>query len=320
MPNSTPRFKIPYPADREDPFYTSFQSMILFLDQLNFGQFEDINEIVYTDGNVSWIESSGIHTLSFNNDLIFVSSSFGREETLPVLTPPLEIDIPVNHYLVFQMTRGATTSVDLTTHYTIQTQLPTLSTDRILCYHAPNHKLYFTTNLVMDVGDTVTGIDPSGSGSGATQFTALTDTPNNYVGESLKAVRVDSGETGLEFYTPSTSGAGVSKFIEIDIDHSGSVFDSTTIIPDGAKVLDVKVQINSVYDAGNSIVVDVVGGSLENIMQAGNNNPNILGIYVQNNISDITAITTGIVRVVISGALTIGDGKVLIQYVDWFLP
>ena len=40
-----------------------------------------------------------------------------------------------------------------------------------------------------------------GSGGGATTFTGLTDTPSSYTGASLKGVRVNTGETALEFYT-----------------------------------------------------------------------------------------------------------------------
>ena len=38
-----------------------------------------------------------------------------------------------------------------------------------------------------------------GSGTGVTSFTALSDTPSGYVGNSLDIVRVNSGETALEF-------------------------------------------------------------------------------------------------------------------------
>lgn len=41
--------------------------------------------------------------------------------------------------------------------------------------------------------------------AGATTFLALTDTPSSYGSQSLKAVRVNSGETALEFYTPSST-------------------------------------------------------------------------------------------------------------------
>lgn len=41
-----------------------------------------------------------------------------------------------------------------------------------------------------------------GGGGGTTVFTGLTDTPGTYVGHSLKTVRVNAGETALEYYTP----------------------------------------------------------------------------------------------------------------------
>ncbi len=44
----------------------------------------------------------------------------------------------------------------------------------------------------------------AGGGGGAAVFTDLTDTPASYSGESLKAVRVNVGETALEFFVPSS--------------------------------------------------------------------------------------------------------------------
>lgn len=43
------------------------------------------------------------------------------------------------------------------------------------------------------------------SSGGSSTFLALTDTPSSYTGQTLKAVRVNAGETALEFYTPSTT-------------------------------------------------------------------------------------------------------------------
>src|SRR5437667_7956074 len=69
------------------------------------------------------------------------------------------------------------------------------------------------------VGDTLTpgnlkyyGTDSGGTkgffnlptGGGST-FLSLTDTPSSYSGQTLKAVRVNAGETALEFYTPTFS-------------------------------------------------------------------------------------------------------------------
>ncbi len=42
-----------------------------------------------------------------------------------------------------------------------------------------------------------------GGGGGATTFLELTDTPATYAGQALKTVRVNAGETALEFYTIS---------------------------------------------------------------------------------------------------------------------
>jgi hypothetical protein len=42
-------------------------------------------------------------------------------------------------------------------------------------------------------------------GGGTTTFTGLTDVPSSYAGQSLQSVRVNSGETALEFYTPTPS-------------------------------------------------------------------------------------------------------------------
>ena len=49
----------------------------------------------------------------------------------------------------------------------------------------------------------------SGTG-GATDFLGLTDTPDSYSGQSGKAVRVNSTENGLEFFTASGSGTVTS--------------------------------------------------------------------------------------------------------------
>lgn len=41
------------------------------------------------------------------------------------------------------------------------------------------------------------------SGSDVDTFLELTDTPDSYAGQTLKSIRVNAGETGLEFFTPS---------------------------------------------------------------------------------------------------------------------
>jgi len=50
-------------------------------------------------------------------------------------------------------------------------------------------------------------------------FTDLLDAPSTYVGQSLKDVRVNLTETGLEFYTPAPGISGVPLII-----HAGDTY------------------------------------------------------------------------------------------------
>jgi hypothetical protein len=60
--------------------------------------------------------------------------------------------------------------------------------------------------LTVYTDGTANGIRPIGGvGGGAANFRDLDDTPSSYAGQSLKPVRVNVGETGLEFFTPGLS-------------------------------------------------------------------------------------------------------------------
>lgn len=56
--------------------------------------------------------------------------------------------------------------------------------------------------LIHSNGTDIVGLG-GGTGGGATVFTDLTDVPSSYTGHSLKRVRVNTGETGLEFIIDS---------------------------------------------------------------------------------------------------------------------
>ena len=56
------------------------------------------------------------------------------------------------------------------------------------------------SNVTVSKTNDIYTISSTASG-GASAFTDLTDVPSSYVGETLKGVRVNAGETGLEFYT-----------------------------------------------------------------------------------------------------------------------
>lgn len=65
----------------------------------------------------------------------------------------------------------------------------------------------WTINQVQDLRGKMPNSTAGGgiSGLGATDFTNLLDTPSSYIGQALKFVNVNSGETSLEFTTPLTA-------------------------------------------------------------------------------------------------------------------
>jgi len=52
---------------------------------------------------------------------------------------------------------------------------------------------------------------PGVDGASGTTFVSLSDTPANFAGATLQSVRVNAGETALEFFTPAASGGGGGK-------------------------------------------------------------------------------------------------------------
>jgi hypothetical protein len=64
------------------------------------------------------------------------------------------------------------------------------------------------SGLSLDDSGTLIATGGSG-GAGVDTFLELTDTPNAYSGQALKAVRVNAAETGVEFGDVTSTGGGV---------------------------------------------------------------------------------------------------------------
>lgn len=79
-----------------------------------------------------------------------------------------------------------------------------------------------TAGLFIRINNVTVG--PLGSAGSPTAFTSLLDVPASYSGQSLKTVRVNSGETALEF---TTAGSG-------DLVGPASAVDSSPVVFDGA--------------------------------------------------------------------------------------
>ena len=84
-------------------------------------------------------------------------------------------------------------------------------------------------------------------GSGATTFTGLTDTPSSYSGQGLKAVRVNTGATGLEFYIPGTLSDGDKG--DITVSGSGATWTIDSGVVNAAKLANDAVETAKILNA-----------------------------------------------------------------------
>ena len=107
-----------------------------------------------------------------------------------------------------------------------------------------------TTNDPLVVGTTALSFSQL-SGSGATTFLGLTDTPSAYTGQTLKFVRVNAGETALEFATPA--GAG-------DVSGPASATDNALVRFDGTSGTAIQ---NSGWILDDSEVLNAQDGVLQ---------------------------------------------------------
>lgn len=107
-----------------------------------------------------------------------------------------------------------------------------------------------TTNDPITLG--TTGLSFSQlSGSGATTFLGLTDTPSSYSGQTLKFVRVNAGETALEFATPAGGG---------DVTGPASATDNALVRFDGTSGTSIQ---NSAWTLDDSGVMNAADGVLQ---------------------------------------------------------
>jgi len=100
------------------------------------------------------------------------------------------------------------------------------------------HKMVYQTDtgtyfLVKSTTPTFQEIG-AGGGGGSSTFTGLTDTPANYTGHAEKVVKVNAGETAVEFTTPGNLElARVSGSTFSTIQHLQDIFHSSGVISGG---------------------------------------------------------------------------------------
>ena len=133
---------------------------------------------------------------------------------------------------VYAIRTIAETKTDLSLNYVENlkvkldgTAAPGVSNDNTEGYAVGSRWIDITNDKEYVALDVSTGAavwtETTGAGGGATAFTGLTDTPANYTGSSLKHVRVNVGETALEFVT--LGGGGDMLKATYDTDEDGDI-------------------------------------------------------------------------------------------------
>lgn len=145
-----------------------------------------------------------------------------------------------------------------------------------------------TTNDPITLGTTALSFSQL-SGSGATTFLGLTDTPSAYTGQTLKFVRVNAGETALEFATPAGSGnvtgpASATDNAVVRFDGTtGTAIQDTAWILDDSNVMnaqDAVLQRPEIKDyaetrttpsvSAGTLTLDIVNGNVFEVSLTGN--------------------------------------------------
>jgi len=97
-----------------------------------------------------------------------------------------------------------------------------------------------------------------------------------------------------------------------------STYDSTTSIPEGARILATTLQITTPFNSNATLEVQVLEPVPVTLMLAAENNPALADTY---RIEDeVTTTANGKIRVVVGNAPTVGAGILTVEYVQTFLP
>jgi len=118
----------------------------------------------------------------------------------------------------------------------------------------------FSPDIFDSVGDAIV----TGGGTGVSTFVALNDTPASYSGESLKFVRVNVGETALEFVVNS---GGASTFVALNDTPSSYITfaDHTVQVNSLASGLEFVPKIDAFTDLTDTPSSIVVGDANKNV-------------------------------------------------------
>lgn len=208
MANETPRMKITYPSVGEANYFSNYQAGMNDIDAGIFATWSAINTIVNGGGTLTWALVGPNYTLTWTAPIAFQTPALGSTQSIALGS----LIIPASLFACTDLSFGATAG-SIVLALTAVTQSPVDTASVVLAWHNPTtHALYFSTGLVLALGDTATGIQPQGGGGGSISVTdgTITVNPTTAIDFTAGAIVTDAGGGTAEVLIPLTTKFVVS--------------------------------------------------------------------------------------------------------------
>ena len=173
----------------------------------------DNREIIF-NGLFAAVEPAALYGFDYENTTGLILAYFGGEfNGNTIAAGDVTLTDNATNYVVAHRTTGVVSDSTVITNYNDQTTYM---------------RLYIATTVagaITVLADKRQSYGGTGGGGSVTDFTDLGDVPASYTGEALKVVRVNAGETGLEF---ANAAGDASTNTATSVDSEIALFSSTT--------------------------------------------------------------------------------------------
>jgi len=121
-------------------------------------------------------------------------------------------------------------------------------------------------------------------------------------------------------HIPIDVAQGSAKVIQVAVtsDDMGTDVDSETSIPDGASILRVSIQVETVFSGGSNpaVAVSVNGGTPLTLTVPADSNIESASQFFVEGAWEITSANEGTIRCSLSGTATAGSALVCVEYIE----
>ena len=158
--SATPRVKIPYPAENDNPFYDVFQSGMLAIDASLYAAREDRNLLMMRGGVLAFNASTGV--FSWGSPIELLSPLTGVHLFLDAAS----VTVADGQGIVVTLVRSPLTSQSLVVTVADRVRSEPLGDDQLLIGYRYLNRLYFRNGKTLNDGDSVALFELTGTGGG----------------------------------------------------------------------------------------------------------------------------------------------------------